>query len=67
MLIPGIDLNEIVDGMTLGAQWEYYTVNVKYLQTMTHEDFCRERPNAAKAIERASRILDKLNDLVEQA
>lgn len=66
MLIPGVDMGKIVDGMPLAAQWQYYTVNVKKLGTMTHEQFCLERPNAAREIERACRILEKLGRLVEE-
>lgn len=63
--IPGVNLNEILDGYTLADNWTYYTVNVKLLGTLSHEQFCLERPNAAKAIERASRVMDKLAALVE--
>lgn len=52
--------------MTLADQWQYYTVNVKILGTMTHEQFVKERPNAAAAIEKASRFMDAMARLVEK-
>lgn len=55
-MIPGIDLHQIVNGQTLAQAWEYYTINVKYLGTMTHEQFCEEFPEAAKAIARATHL-----------
>lgn len=64
--LPGINMNEIVDGHTLAEIWQYYTVNVKYLETVSHEQFCKEYPNAAVAIERASRIMDKMNKLAQE-
>ncbi len=61
--IPGVDLNQIVDGKPLGDHWQYYTVNVKRLETMTHEEFCATWPHAAAAIDRASAVLDRLEKL----
>ena len=66
MYLPGIELNKIYDGYTLGSLWEMYTVNVKILGTLTHEQFCAEHPGAAKELERASKIIDKLNKLAEE-
>lgn len=65
-IIPGVDMSAIYDGRTLGSSWEYYTVNVKLLGTLSHEQFVRERPNAAREIERACKILEKLGRLVEE-
>ena len=65
MFLPGVDLNKIVDGRTLSDIWQYYTINVKYLETMTHEQFCKEFPESAREIGHASRIQDKLEKLVE--
>jgi hypothetical protein len=63
----GIDMNKIVDGgWTLSSAWEYYTVNVKYLNTMTHEQFCAEYPEAAQEIERVSKLQDKLKQMLEE-
>jgi hypothetical protein len=64
--LPGVDLNKICDGRTLGSLWEFYTINVKKLGTMTHEQFVLEFPEAAKEIERASKIMDRLNELVQE-
>ena len=65
-IIPGVDMSAIYDGYPLSASWEFYTINVKKLGTLTHERFCLERPNAAREIERACRILEKLEKLVEE-
>ena len=59
-----IDLSKIVDGKTLGDHWQYYTVNVKMLEVMTHEQFCVEFPNAAREIARASELQNKLAALL---
>jgi hypothetical protein len=65
-MIPGIDMNAIYDGWSLSESWAYYTINVKILKTMTHEQFCAERPNAAREIERASKIIDRMERLASQ-
>ena len=65
MLLPGVDLHKIVDGRTLGDLWQFYTVNVKYLGSLTHEQFCKEFPEAAQEIERASAVQEKLTRLLE--
>ena len=64
MLIPGIDLNEIVDGKTIAQHWQYWTINVRHLNSMTPEQFIREYPNAYERIKRANDILDKLDKLL---
>lgn len=66
MQIPGINLNAIVDGKTILDHWQFWTVNVRYLEVMTHEQFCREFPNAAREIERATRIQNELAKMVNQ-
>ena len=55
-----LDLNQIVDGKTLSEHLQFYTVNVKYLHSVTHEQFCSEFPNAAAQIARANEQMDKL-------
>jgi hypothetical protein len=63
---PGVDMNAIFDGLPLSQQWEFYTINVKMLGTMTHEEFCLERPQAAKEIERASKLMDEWNKIASR-
>lgn len=60
-----INLSKVVDGKTLGDHWQFYTVNVKYLETLTHAQFCEEFPNAAIEIARASEMQDKLAALLD--
>lgn len=50
--IPGVDLSQMVDGQTLGALWNFYSINVNHLETMTHEQFAAEFPNATRELER---------------
>lgn len=63
--IPGVDLNRIIDGKTIAAHWEFWTINVKYLESMTHAQFCLEFPNAAREIKRATNIQNKLAAFTE--
>jgi hypothetical protein len=62
----GFNLNKICDGRVLSDTWRFYTVNVKYLQTMTHAEFCEEFPESAREIERACRAQEKLAALLEE-
>ena len=64
MLIPGVDLSQVVDGWTLSDLWQFYTINVKYLGNLTHEEFVEKYPNGAREIERASKQLAKLEKLI---
>lgn len=64
-MIPGVDMNKIVDGKTLSDSWQFYTVNVKYLQSMTHEDFCAEFPESAREIKLASDVMNRLQALLQ--
>ena len=66
MQIPGVNLNAVVDGKTLADHWQFWTVNVKYLESMTHDQFCAEFPNAAREIERATKIQNKLAEMVQE-
>lgn len=61
-----IDMSKIVDGFTLAQMWQYYTVNVKYLGTVTHEQFCKEYPESAAAIAEATRKQQRLKELLEE-
>lgn len=67
MQIPGVNLNKQVDGKwSLQDAWHYYTVNVKLLGTISHEQFCQENPEAATEIENAAHIQEKLSKLLEE-
>lgn len=59
-----IDNSKIVDGKTLGDHRQFYTVNVKYLETLTHDDFCREFPNAAREMQRIQEMEERLAALL---
>lgn len=62
--IPGVDMNMLTDKGPLHAAYNYYTINVNLLHTMTHDEFCAEFPVAAREIARANAILDKLDQLL---
>jgi hypothetical protein len=58
------ELGMIVEGRTINDHWSYYTVNVKLLKTMTHEQWCAEFPKAAAIIQRLSERENKLKELL---
>lgn len=58
---------KLIAGRTLGDWRQYYTVNVKMLQSMSHEQFCLENPEAAHEMERLTEIQNKLAELVAPA
>lgn len=66
MIIPGIDLSEVVDGQSLQDWWHYHTVNVKYLGTLTHEQFYKEHPVVTEKLAQACLVLEKLDKLVKE-
>lgn len=67
MFIPGINFSQIVDGRwTLEDAWKFYTYNVKYLGTVTHDQFCKDFPESAQEIEKASKIWDKWDKFAAQ-
>lgn len=64
----GVDLNKIMDrGKTLGDIWNFYTINVKYLETLTHEQFCQEFPLAAQELQRITAMQNRLAELLAGA
>lgn len=66
LALVGINLNKLIDGKTLSDHWQYYTINVKKLETMTHAEFCQEFPNAAQEIQAVSELLDRLETSVKE-
>lgn len=67
MLDQLIDNSKIVDGKTIGDHRQFYTVNVKYLGTLTHEQFCAEFPNAAAEMQRIHEMQERLAALLAPA
>ncbi len=67
MFVPGVDLTRVIDGRTLDQWWQYYTINVKYLETMTHEQFKEEYPEAFYAIAKANRKLEIFEKMMADA
>ena len=65
MNAPGYNENEVVDGKSLYDHYQYYSVNVLRLGTLSHEDFCKAWPNAAEKIRKANEALDKLEALLQ--
>ena len=57
------ELHLVVEGRKISESMQFYTVNVLYLETMTHEQFCSEFPETAKIIEKINqkqKALEKL-------
>lgn len=63
--VPGVDWNRIIDGKTLGAHADYYAINVLRMESLSHDQFCLEFPNAARELKRASTIKNKMDAFAE--
>lgn len=58
------ELYEVVEGQTVKEHWLYYTTNVIYLGTVSHEQFVAEFPEAAKRIKSINEKQEKFKTLL---
>lgn len=52
--------SQVVEGKTVKQHWEFYTINVLLLETMTHEQFASEFPEAMKILTKLSERMGRL-------
>lgn len=60
------ELSTLVDGKTLEEHWQYYTVNVLLLGSLSHEQFCKEFPEAARGLVDLLRKVARLRAFVAE-
>lgn len=57
------EMDKIVEGRKVSELYTFYTVNVIHLETMTHEQFVQEFPEAAKLIEMMNSRMKKIEEI----